>query len=572
MSIIIILIFLLTILIAGVLIFEIIGLNKRKSIQQVPSSINLPDLNLDNVNPTSKVYISFTTIPERLKYINKQIDKILQQTLLPDKIFVNIPYISRRTGEKYKIQETKFDPRVQIVRCKDYGPATKLLGCISEIDDPESIIITIDDDQNYIPDMIKYNVMYAETNKDCCICSQAYQDRGCHKYVDILEGFGSVVYRRKFISKEMLDFFDNFDDKEKIPHKVFVSDDLTISSWMKMQNIPIIRMCKLLRIEDDKEIHNINPLYKDNRDKSYKFTRKYMGKVENYRELISTKSFYYISNKFYGEEHGEIDFNSERFNKLKDKDIVCIKTYHLKQFLEFFKNKKIQITLMTIDSDETPSDDIVNKILKDDRIIKWYSTNMIDKYLCDKIKVLPLGLDYHTQSSKHNEKYLKETSHPYSQEKQLKDISRGLPELKDRPLKVLANYNLKNLDGPKVLGENRRDIYEKLKSNQWINHYISPKIRKEYWEDHGNHAFVLSPTGYGYDCHRTWEALVLGSIVITKRSEFNEIYKDLPVVLVDDYLEITGENLKRWKNWALNQKFNYDKLTMKYWENVIKNI
>ena len=35
-------------------------------------------------------------------------------------------------------------------------------------------------------------------------------------------------------------------------------------------------------------------------------------------------------------------------------------------------------------------------------------------------------------------------------------------------------------------------------------------------KDRGRYAFAISPIGKGLDCHRTWESLILGQIVIVQ--------------------------------------------------------
>lgn len=75
----------------------------------------------------------------------------------------------------------------------------------------------------------------------------------------------------------MIAFFNDFNNKNKIPHEVFISDNLTISKWMELQNIPILKTGKQLRSDDNKQVHNINTLCKDNRDKYYEVGRKFMN-------------------------------------------------------------------------------------------------------------------------------------------------------------------------------------------------------------------------------------------------------------------------------------------------------
>ena len=45
------------------------------------------------------IYVSLSTIPQRVKKLNKSLDSLLNQSCKPDKIFVNIPYKYRRFNE-----------------------------------------------------------------------------------------------------------------------------------------------------------------------------------------------------------------------------------------------------------------------------------------------------------------------------------------------------------------------------------------------------------------------------------------------------------------------------------------
>ena len=73
------------------------------------------------------IYVSLSTIPQRLKNLNESIKSLLKQTRKPDKIFVNIPFKYKRFVETIEdIQIPKFDSSlVEITRCEDCGPGTK---------------------------------------------------------------------------------------------------------------------------------------------------------------------------------------------------------------------------------------------------------------------------------------------------------------------------------------------------------------------------------------------------------------------------------------------------------------
>ena len=82
-------------------------------------------------------------------------------------------------------------------------------------------------------------------------------------------------------------------------------------------------------------------------------------------------------------------------------------------------------------------------------------------------------------------------------------------------------------------------------------------------------SFVVSPFGHGFDCIRTFEALCLGCIVIMKKSFLDVIYEDLPVLLVDEWTDINESLLNKTLDEFKNKEFNYNKLKMDYWTNLV---
>jgi len=59
--------------------------------------------------------------------------------------------------------------------------------------------------------------------------------------------------------------------------------------------------------------------------------------------------------------------------------------------------------------------------------------------------------------------------------------------------------------------------------------------------------YVLSPEGTGIDCHRVYESLYVGTIPILKRTEsekMNRFYETLPVLLCDEWSEISESYLR----------------------------
>ena len=58
------------------------------------------------------------------------------------------------------------------------------------------------------------------------------------------------------------------------------------------------------------------------------------------------------------------------------------------------------------------------------------------------------------------------------------------------------------------------------------------------------HKFMICPIGNAVDCHRNWEVLYLRRVPVMKKNEYLEyLFRDLPVLFVDKYSDITEELL-----------------------------
>jgi len=102
------------------------------------------------------IYVSLSTIPQRLKNLNESVESLLKQTRKPDKIFINIPFKYKRFSETIENNQIpKFDDSiVEVTRCEDCGPGTKLLGSLNKFE-KNSLVILADDDHVYEDYMIE---------------------------------------------------------------------------------------------------------------------------------------------------------------------------------------------------------------------------------------------------------------------------------------------------------------------------------------------------------------------------------------------------------------------------------
>ena len=68
---------------------------------------------------------------------------------------------------------------------------------------------------------------------------------------------------------------------------------------------------------------------------------------------------------------------------------------------------------------------------------------------------------------------------------------------------------------------------------------------ESYLKTLSTYKYSISPKGNGIDCHRTWEALYLNCIPIVESNSINELYEDLPVIIIEDWNNITEDIILR---------------------------
>jgi hypothetical protein len=205
------------------------------------------------------------------------------------------------------------------------------------------------------------------------------------------------------------------------------------------------------------------------------------------------------------------------------------------------------------------------KLVNSPFLIRWFAQNtrIQDN---DKIIQMPIGLDYHTISNNPSSSWkLPSENHlPGSQELTLVNIKENSKPFYDRNTKIYVNFS-KNSDR---FGDRNLALEKISKELLEINDKFIP--RTYTWKYITKFAFVLSPFGTGMDCHRTWETLCLGSIPIVRAPHFKKLFEDLPVLIVENWEDVTQELLDKTIADFSKKTFNYDKLKLSYWINRIK--
>jgi len=262
-----------------------------------------------------------------------------------------------------------------------------------------------------------------------------------------------------------------------------------------------------------------------------------------------------------------MNLNNYDFSKVQENSIVYICSSAIKDFINYLNNISHKFILVTGDSDDTipnsvlTSEEFIN-FIENEKIIHWFSQNCIGYHR--KLSLIPIGLDYHTLSRSAHA--WGEKNDALEQERQLIEIKNKSKPFWERYIKCYSNFHF-FLDGKYCY--DRKDAIENI--NKDIIFYEPMKVKRNIsWTTQSKYAFVISPHGNGLDCHRTWEALCLGCIPIVKTSKIDRLYDELPVLIVNEWkdlnLELLNDTIIKFKE----KKFNYEKLTLKYWIDKIK--
>jgi hypothetical protein len=221
----------------------------------------------------------------------------------------------------------------------------------------------------------------------------------------------------------------------------------------------------------------------------------------------------------------------------------------------------VPIVLVTGDCDQTMPLDVVTEqqftqFINHPNLLAWFSQNLVLEH--PKLHPIPIGMDYHTLSVNTNHPWGPQQT-PQNQEYMLQQIRKRETE---REKKAYANFQFSMQTR---YAQDRRDALKEI-PKEAVYYEPTPVNRFKTWVNQSKYAFVISPFGGGLDCHRTWEALALGSIPIIHSSPLNKMFEGLPVLFVNSWADVSFDTL------PVIEKGLYPKLTLKYWTDLIKDV
>ena len=226
----------------------------------------------------------------------------------------------------------------------------------------------------------------------------------------------------------------------------------------------------------------------------------------------------------------------------------------------FLPRIELPFVLVSGDGDTAVSVELLNHpeiaaLLDSKLLVSWFAQNLSATH--PKLQHLPIGLDYHTMWERPGAWGISAMS-AIAQENTLFNTLASAPSFGDRYMNAYCNWR------PVPGWGDREDCYAKI--DRSICLFESGSVsRASTWQRQTEFMYVISPEGIGMDCHRTWEAILLGCVPIVKRNAVTSLYAKLPMIVVDGWNEVNQELMHDFSRRLASQNFDFSILFREHW-------
>lgn len=264
---------------------------------------------------------------------------------------------------------------------------------------------------------------------------------------------------------------------------------------------------------------------------------------------------------------GATRIDRSAFVRLRAGQPVYLFTDCITEFVEaYLPHMEKPFTLVTGADDHSVSAEslgasTIKTLLDHELVSRWFAQNA--EIAHRKVTPIPIGVDYHVLAGNHHRPWRTFQS-PLEQERDLLAVRARAPAITDRSCTAYSNWHF-------FLGRgDRQQCFDRI-DHGCVYFEPVPVPRTQSWTNNTQHLFTVSPLGAGLDCHRTWEALLLGTIPIVRRSPLDGLYDGLPVCIVDDWAQVNTAFLRGKRDEMLEGRYDFAKLLQRYWRDRITN-
>lgn len=204
-----------------------------------------------------RVVAGITSVPENFNLLLHTLNSLKEQEHPLDAIYLSL---YDECGD-LQIPDT-IEELCEVVEFEeDFGSCSKLIGALVKENDPNTIIITFDDDVEYAPDLVGKLLSYHEKDPEAAIGSSGMLVKYAFPFlstvrntknnwnhltgfeitengraVDVLQNFSAVLYLRKFFP-DREDLFEKLLKYTLMNKDVYHNDDVMISAYLSQQGI-----------------------------------------------------------------------------------------------------------------------------------------------------------------------------------------------------------------------------------------------------------------------------------------------------------------------------------------------
>lgn len=270
------------------------------------------------------------------------------------------------------------------------------------------------------------------------------------------------------------------------------------------------------------------------------FGKLQQGDRRPYLPYISGDAFRHMADHIYDETNLPFEPKS-----VKKGDVIFVKVDHVFYFLDHYHKEIANPYILITHNGDNTVPGRCEHYLDDSKLIRWFGQNGDTSH--PKFTHIPIGMANRLYDHGNLELFDK-----------LKD------KAVEKDILLYANFGVGTNPGQRT-----QALHFALKNRHAL--WAWGRKQAQYLEELHRSKFVMSPVGNGLDCHRTWEALVAGGIPVVTKTPICPLYDDLPILVIDDWNDLTPEFLEAKYEEMRRKPFKMEKAYFKYWRDLIED-